>query len=59
MSKETLKKEIRDLKKQIRNSRNYLEKKKLNDKLEAARKLLKKLKRRNKYIISADVNAED
>ena len=59
ITKETLKKEIRDLKKQIRNSRNYLEKKKLNDKLEAARKLLKKLKQRNKYIISADVNAEE
>ena len=59
ITKETLKKEIRDLKKQIRNSRNYLENKKLNDKLEAARKLLKKLKQRNKYIISADVNAEE
>lgn len=59
MTKEALKKKIRDLKKQIRNSRNYLKKKQLNEELEAARKSLKKLKQRNKYIVSADINAEE
>ena len=48
MSKEALKKKIRDLKKRIRNCHNYLEKKRLNDELEDARKSLKKLKCRNR-----------
>ena len=59
MSKEVLKKKIRDLKKRIRNCHFYIEKKKLNDKLDKVQKSLKKLKQRDKYIISADINAEE
>lgn len=59
MSKEVLKKKIRDLKKRIRNCHFYIEKKKLNDELDKVQKSLKKLKQRNKYIISADINAEE
>lgn len=59
MSKEALKKKIRDLKKRIRNCHFYIEKKKLNDELDKVQKSLKKLKQRNKYIISADINVEE
>ena len=59
MSKEALKKKIRDLKKRIRNCHFYIEKKKLNDELNKVQKFLKKLKQRNKYIISVDINAEE
>ena len=59
MSKEALKKKIRDLKKRIRNCHFYIEKKKLNDELDKVQKSLKKLKQRDKYIISADINAEE
>lgn len=59
MSKEALKKKIRDLKKRIRNCHFYIEKKKLNDELNKVQKSLKKLKQRDKYIISADINAEE
>ena len=59
MSKEALKKKIRDLKKRIRNCHFYIEKKKLNDELDKVQKSLKKLKQRDKYIISVDINAEE
>lgn len=59
ISKEALKKKIRDLKKRIRNCHFYIEKKKLNDELDKVQKSLKKLKQRDKYIISADINAEE
>lgn len=59
MSERALKKKICDLKNRIRNCNYYLEKKRLNNELKAAQKSLKKNKKRNKYIISADINAEE
>lgn len=59
MSERALKKKICDLRNRIRNCNYYLEKKRLNNELKAAQKSLKKIKKRNKYIISADINAEE
>lgn len=59
MSERALKKKICDLKNRIRNCNYYLEKKRLNNELKADQKSLKKIKKRNKYIISADINAEE
>lgn len=59
MSERALKKKICDLKNRIRNCNYYLEKKRLNNELKDAQKSLKKIKKRNKYIISADINAEE